>query len=375
MQTIADPRSFSAETDAAVEPALRLARAVLDADTSDVSSAAESALVDWLKSAIVHGDSRAIVAALEAAPSVDAYRALWRALHGVLSRPGSGDLRVVLFAIPVVLVVGADAPAAIEGVVPEPDRLTAILLERGMVGGSRNLSLGNALVGPGQLSIGRMLDLAFCPTLDSLAHRLARDPLVPQSISVPARQEQAHLRFLVGSALCGPGSDAFVSDAAAGGAMALTRELVRQLESAVATALPLAGVPQPPLVASHRGFVAHRDVGFQLFLGSAVREFRGRYGEPSAWISAHRLEGGGGELRVTLSSPIAEAVDAGFRYPLHPLERAGDALEGARTLLADCRIADIRAVPGIYPDLDPETGRVLLLGADRAERARSLALQ
>jgi len=372
---IADPRVFPAQTAADADPALRLARAVLDAGTADTASAAEAALADWAIAAAGRGDARAVVAVLDAAPSVDVYRVLWRVLHRAAPRTESAELTIGLFAIPIVLVVGAESPATLAGVVPAPARLCSILVERRMVGGSRNLSLGNALVGAGQLAIGRVLDLALRSTLESLAQELAREPLVPEPLRVAAGREQAHLRFLVGSAFAGPKVKGVASSASGSDAMALTRELTSQLASTVATVLPLAGVPEPLLAASHRGFVAHREVAFQLFLGTAVRDFRGRYGEPTACVSAHRLERGRGELRVTLGSGLADGVEQGFRYPLHPLERVNDALEAVLALLADCRIGDIRVAPEVYPDLDPATARTLLIGPERFARARALALR
>ena len=74
----------------------------------------------------------------------------------------------------------------------------------------------------------------------------------------------------------------------------------------------------------------------RLFASNAIRKLRASVGEPSAVISAHRAAGapGGGELRLSLSSPFEPRDAEGFRCPLYPLDRVADVVAMLRGLLA-----------------------------------------
>ena len=78
-------------------------------------------------------------------------------------------------------------------------------------------------------------------------------------------------------------------------------------------------------------------------------------------MSAHRCAEaeGGGELRVSLSSPFAPKAAEGFRCPLYPTERVQDVAAMLEALLRDCRVGDVRTLAGIHDDLDPLTGQPL----------------
>ena len=93
---------------------------------------------------------------------------------------------------------------------------------------------------------------------------------------------------------------------------------------------------------------------------------RGGAGEPSAVISAHRVPdaAAGGELRLSLSSPFAPRDAEGFRCPLYAADRTADVVQMLTTLLADCRVADVRVLPGVHADRDAATGVPLLFRAD-----------
>jgi hypothetical protein len=99
-------------------------------------------------------------------------------------------------------------------------------------------------------------------------------------------------------------------------------------------------------------------------------------GEPSAVISAHRCatSPGGGELRLSLSSPFDPRQAEGFRCPLFAFDRAGDVATMLVDLLRDCRVGDVRVVAGVQPDRDPGTGMVLLFKADAIPRGETVVL-
>ncbi len=106
-------------------------------------------------------------------------------------------------------------------------------------------------------------------------------------------------------------------------------------------------------------------MGAQLFASNAIRKLRAATGEPSAVISVHRLDGtdGGGEVRLSLSSPFDPREAEGFRCPLLPLDRVEDVVQMLAGLLADCRVNDVRVLPGVHGDRVPNTGMPLLFKA------------
>ena len=115
-------------------------------------------------------------------------------------------------------------------------------------------------------------------------------------------------------------------------------------------------------LADRRAELAQREVAAQIFASNALRKFRASVGEPIAVISAHRADDapGGGELRLSLSSPFALRDAEGFRCRLYPHESVRDVATMLRDLLRDCRVADVRVRSGVHPDVDSETGMRLL---------------
>jgi hypothetical protein len=82
---------------------------------------------------------------------------------------------------------------------------------------------------------------------------------------------------------------------------------------------------------------------------------RADFGEPSAVISGHRIDGGG-EIRLSLSSAFAGRDAEGFCCPLYPVDRVQDVLTMIVDLLHACRVLDIRVLADVHPDRDPRTG-------------------
>jgi hypothetical protein len=106
------------------------------------------------------------------------------------------------------------------------------------------------------------------------------------------------------------------------------------------------------LPAVAEGRAAWRDVAAQIYASNTLRKFRSAVGEPTAVISAHRAPDapGGGELRLSLSSPFDAKAAEGFRCPLFALERVNDVASMLVTLLGDCRVTDIRILEGVHAD-------------------------
>ena len=161
--------------------------------------------------------------------------------------------------------------------------------------------------------------------------------------------------------------DFLCADAAVGKwGLPFTKALSNQIGTTKMSVLALPRAPMHLLPAVQQGRAAQREVGAQLFVSNAIRRMRAAVGEPTAVISAHRAAdaSGGGELRLSLSSPFEERNAEGFRCPLYPLDRAGDVATMLTLLLRDCRVTDVRVIGGVHADRDPATGMLLLFRPD-----------
>src|SRR5207248_11043616 len=61
----------------------------------------------------------------------------------------------------------------------------------------------------------------------------------------------------------------------------------------------------------------------------------------------------GGELRLSLSSLFDSSEAERFRCPLHRADQPDDVVDMLIALLHDCRVSDVRMLPGVHPDRDP----------------------
>lgn len=329
----------------------------------------DAALRDWLGS----GEGPALAGAFASAPAADVYRHLWRRLAvAEVSALTASGLAAMLVALPMVVVAArasAGDPVTLTDALADAPALGDLLREHRAIAADARIALSSALVA------ADALDLVALPGLIAAGRSmLAGAPPAPLSLAASAvrvegTQEAAHLRFLVGVTLCAPDADPLRASAAAGG-MALARALSRALAVRDATVLVMPGLVERLVPALVAGRAAQRQVALDLFAGNAVRRLRAGFGEPSAVISAHAADDapGGGELRLSLSSPFAPRDAEGFRYPLQLHERVPDAVSAIATLLRDCRVSDVRAMPGVQPDRDPATGLLRFCRPEDVER-------
>lgn len=363
---IPDPRTYPpADAATAAARALHaLADASLGADTGIVADAREAELAGRVGALVDAGDGASLADALASSPSAAIHRHLWRAIVAHVERAGDGALAPVLFALPVVIVVAAegDAECTLDAVVADPGELAAILTAHGAPGGNRQFALSGALCAADAIDVAAMPALMRAAALPAQDAPLAPLDLAPAPFVAVPGGERVHLRFVVGSALAASPS-AIVAGAGVGKwgipfTQALSRSLARPGVSVVA--LPRAPQSLPAAVATGRG--VQREASAALFASNAIRRLRASVGEPVAVISAHRVPGAatGGELRLSLSSPLEPREAEGFRCPLHPLDRVADVAAMLADLARECRIGDVRMLAGVYADRDPSTGLTLL---------------
>ena len=365
---LADPRVFPDPGAASPDHARlhSLAAASLEAATRQGSDEADRGIRDEL-ARMLAGDGAALEALFADAPSVAVTRHLWRILDAVW-RDGAPEIALALFAIPLVVVTGgARAEAAIhDGVLAHPSRLAEILRTHGALGGSHSFALSAALASVDAIDLARLPDLFAWQRLPEVDGALPPRGLPPSPLRATDGGERAHLRFVVGTMLARSEADPFADTRVGPWGVPFTQELSRQLAAPDVSVLALPRAPQRPLPAVASGRSAQREVGAQLFAANAIRKLRAAAGEPAAVISAHRAPDapGGGEIRLSLSSPFAPRDAEGFRCPLYPLDRVGDVATMLIDLLADCRVTDVRVAAGVHADRDPATGQTLLFKPD-----------
>ena len=342
---IADPRVYCAPTGSIQESLIRLAEASLAASSASHAEEIDATLVNALAGHLQAEDALWLADLFSAAPSAAVARHIWRRLidgwRAASAAEGDGVV-ATLFALPVVIVAGTtsneSSPAAstLGGVLNEPERVMALLRKHDALGGNLTFALAAPMVAADMLDISRLPTLLAWQNLWSSDGPVARE-LYPTPMLVHSNQESVHLRFLIGTAIGASAVDVFAGKGRGEWMMPLAQELARQLATTGLSVLALPRHPQAPLLALQHGRAAQREVGAQLFVSNAIRRFRARVGEPSAVISAHRCPAapGGGELRLSLSSPFDPRQAEGFRCPLFPADRAIDVATMLLDLLRD----------------------------------------
>jgi hypothetical protein len=362
---IGDPRLFPTRAEAAHVPLLALAEAALAATAparaQDIDRTLTRAVLDLLES----GEASLLAEAIAGAPSPAIARALWRCLIAAWSPTWreSGKIAATLFALPVVVVAAQEpgatpAMAALPAELGDTRRLVRILAEHGALRGNQAFALASALVATDVIDVARLGGLL---ARQRLGTEVGVADYPPAPIALQPGQPTVHLRFVMGSALAAPHADLLAATDAGGWGMPLALELARQLSAPGVSVLALPRLPQSPPAALLQGRIAQREVGAQLFASNAIRRLRASVGEPVGVISAHRCPGapGGGELRLSLSSVLDARQAEGFRCPLFPTDRAEDVGGMLYELLRDCRVSDVRVLPGLHPDRDPKTAMPL----------------
>jgi hypothetical protein len=365
-----DPRIFPP---AGAAPAwcarlFELAEQSLGADVAQRADACDAAIGDAIDEMLRPSSGDALAVLFASAPSAAIYRHVWRILAR-RERAGAPEpsLVVRLVAIPVIVVAGLERAeaegATLSCVLDDAAQFASILRNGGALAGNVTLALPNTLVGAEALAFARLPQL--------FAWRALAEPpeaLPPAPIAVTGSAEGVHLRFIVGTALAAAGADLFREQRVGAWGVPFAQSMSRALAPPGASVLALPRPPLPVVEAEWQGRLAQREVAAQIFASNAIRKLRAGTGEPSAVISVHATEAGA-EVRLSLSSPFDPRSAEGFRCTLAPLDRVEDVVTMLETLMADCRVTDVRRMPGAHPDRDAKTGLPLLFKAEAAPSA------
>ena len=375
-----DPRTFPDPAAAPPEVARlhALVAQSMAAATALDAAALDAQVVAALHALLAPGGGKRLAEVFATAPGAAVGRHLWRLLVQCERATGSEDgLGVTLFAMPLVIIAGIEAaPAArtaVSGVIEDAAALAAILREHGALAGNQSFALANVLVAASAIDVACLPDLLARRALPQRAMRPL--DLEPAAMPQVGGQEGVHLRFLVGTALAAPGADLLQQGSVGAWGLPFTQAIGRQLAAPGLPVLALPRAPQPLAAALQQGRMAHREVAAQVFASNAIRRLRASVGEPTAVLSMHRAPDapGGGEIRLSLSSAFDARAAEGFRCPLFPFDRVPDVATMLTDLLRDCRVADVRIVPGVHADRDVATGLPLLFkGENLPESAAQL---
>lgn len=344
MGNLSDPRCFNAGA-GYNELRERVASAVA---AQPVDRAAHAAtLRDAVWRLLDAREDGAITLALSAMPDARHGRVLAEALAQALDIAASPSSALVarVFAMPIVIVAAGAPSAEIAGSLPDVDALRALFEEKQVLGSARNFSFANALCSLDALQA--LPPSAILHAQRALDTSAISDALPPAPIAVPARQEQVHLRFVVGAAISAAHAPSFTETAADIGrwGMACARLLAAQL---AVPGVQLLALPRPPgnlIRAASRGRTAQLEVALDLFVSNAVRRLRMSAGDPAALLSTHD----NGDLRLTLDTPFADDLHEGFRWPLDALDDLAEVERTIAKLLNDARVGDVRYVPHVLP--------------------------
>jgi hypothetical protein len=374
-----DPRAWPT-ANAVVAPYVDAQRAI-DATTRAAADAPDTKLREWVARALADGQGELLARTLRCAPSPVIARHLRRILDDTeRGSPGApGELHATLFALPVIVVAALDAGAAavtLAATLPDAVALAAILRDARAFGGCETFALSSSLVSADSLDIEALPGLLGRGALVAPTGEFARGALdlAPAPVRVDTGVERVHLRFIPGAVLTPPGSDPLAHSTINQWGMALAGAIGKALAAPGVTRLALPRPAQRLVAAVQSGRVAQREVSAQLFASNAIRRIRSSYGEPTAIVSAHRAADapGGGELRLSLSSPFAASAAEGFRCPLYPYETVQEVAAVLAALLRDCRVSAPRAMPGVHPDIDPATGAPLFFNDHGTSPAAAL---
>ncbi|MGH8801377.1 MAG: hypothetical protein ACREX6_03655 [Casimicrobiaceae bacterium] len=348
------------------------------ASTWTAEEAHRTATRGAVRGLIRNGNGEALARAVEHAPSLAIARYLWRSLEAADTDPrvdaseSVTTLATTLFAIPVVIVAAGDpAPQAehhamadvpsgvvtgdvvpqrhiIRGIHDERERVAGLLREHHAFGACETFALAGTLATAGAIGVARLPELLAATNPD----------VTGTDLVLEGGDERVFLRFLVGALLTAPGVDVLQANDTGAWGVALARMLQANLAPAGVTLLALPRPAHRLVSALRSGRTAQREIAAQVFASNAIRKFRASVGEPTAILSAHRTADapGGGELRLSLSSPFDARGAEGLRVALYPYESVRDVAAMLVALLADCQVADVRIEPGVHPDFDRETG-------------------
>jgi len=343
MKTLPDPRRY---VPSSLNPLVALAQSLAGLDSALQHGKSAQHLYAALDRLLQTGDDALIEQALDQAPSYAVFRILSEALDNALKAPGEATLQLRMFAIPLLIVTGGRSPLVVPAVVPDCGALKAVFDAHGTLGTMKNFGLGNTLASADGLATLKP-GMLYRRSRETGAENLPPLDVPPEDIHLTSNEEQVHLRFLTGVSVTSADAPGFGETAGNIGAwgVAFTRTLAAQLGQPGLSLLPIPRPPMSPRQALDAGIFAKSEIGFQLFLSTALRRFRSRVGEAQAEVAACA----DGRVRIRLSSPFDESFSPEYEWHLQPGDDMGAVSNAIFTLLEECRVTDVQVAETVQP--------------------------
>lgn len=295
--------------------------------------------------------------ALAMVTSQQIYQILWDALRDAAERPESGR-HAVIFAVPVVLVIGSKSKVTLPERITDVDGLNAIFREHGVFAAGAEVFLSGKLLHPDAVvGISSAQIYRYTRQLADAARGL---PLELQPAAITAKDEGVFLRYLLGVAIREEGAEPPVKLGGSVGAwgVPLMKFLGEELKTDGVTLFPIPRVPMPLMQAIVAANQARLEVALQVFASTQIRKLRDQGEEPVAIVSAHD----NGELHFTVSAAGNEKDWGGFVWPLAAQDVVAQIETSFRMLMAECQVNDVRVVPQLQPE--QQSGIPLFFTAD-----------
>ncbi|HKB84320.1 MAG TPA: hypothetical protein VKD04_14100 [Burkholderiales bacterium] len=343
MKTLPDPRRYPLFSSNLL---VKLAQQALGQGSALQHEKPAGNLRDAFEQALRSGDDALIRQALAESTSHAVFRMLAAALDSALKAPGDAALHLRMFAIPILIVTGGRGPLIVSGVVTDVGELTKLFELHGTLGPMRNFALGSTLVSA--TGLGALKPSAvFQRSRETSQENFAPLDLPPDDIRVAGPEEEVHLRFLTGVAVTSADAPGFTETAGNIGAwgMPFTRALAAQLGQPGLSLLPIPRPPMGYLQALESGQFALSELGFQLFLTTALRKFRSRVGEAEAAVAACA----DGSVRVRLSSPFDASLSQQYFWQLPPGDDMAAVGSSIFSLLEECRVTNVQVAETVQP--------------------------
>lgn len=320
---------------------LDLVAAVLTATEAEQTTA-QQRLQMAVAETLMMRDQQSLALALQFAPSQEAYKTLWHALCDVLTQLPDGRQTAVVFALPVILVVGSKETTTLSGTLTDTTSMLATLQRHGLIAEGAVCHLFPELLHPESLAAISMPDLyRYAETIDDVELGL---PFERLPAPVPAKDEAVFVRYVLGIAMQPVGAPPVLRPQSHGAwAMEVMQQLKTQLHHPQVTLFPIPIQPQVLPEALRQGAAFRLEVNMQVFASGIIRKLREHNLPIVAIASAHE----GGELRFTISTPGEAKHMAAYAWPLAALDSVPHIVENFSALMKECQVSDVRLIPGI----------------------------
>ena len=314
---------------------LHQAQTVVDAQDETLRAAHSRQLTQTLDGYLQRRDLLPLSVALAMASSKAMHDALWLALRTAVEQPQQA--RVQLFALPLVLIGGAQPARALPPVIADIGPLCA-LLNQHLPDSDNTCWLSDALVHPDALAkMGP--DVLYTLSREPEVARQALSALPGSPTGIDG--ETVALRYLVGTIAPQP-----LPEQVSGWGMPALQWLTQALQTDGVTLFPLLGAPQPLLQAQINGLRMLNEAALDMFASRQIRALRQAGHTVTAVMSAHENH----DVRFSFSAEEDPESCRGHVWALSAHDSLEHICEHFAQLMTDCQVENIQFLQTVAPD-------------------------